>query len=49
MACDQADHVGKVRLRTSKRLIAKKLSNGFLAVDKLKSICVLRRSFIPCI
>jgi hypothetical protein len=43
------DHVGKVRLAMSKTLIAKKLIKGLPTVDILKSICVLRRSFIPCI
>jgi hypothetical protein len=30
-------------------LIAKKLIKGLPTVDILKSICVLRMSFIPCI
>jgi hypothetical protein len=43
------DQTGKVRFAMSKALIAKKLINGLPTVDMLKSICVLRISFIPCI
>jgi hypothetical protein len=43
------DQVGKVRFAMSKALTAKKLIRGFPTVDMLKSICVLRISFIPCI